>query len=311
MSAIDPPTIESVGGRQEFVTTGDGTRVRFARFRPEAPMARTLLLPGFTEFIEKHLETIAELLERRHEVLCVDWRGQGLSDRALTDRHRGHIVSMELFLSDLREILEATEFGHDRGELDLNVIGHSMGGHLALRAAAEVGSGFDRIIAIAPMIDIQTGHFPRALSPWLARIAVLMGLASRYPPGAGGYGAKAKIFEGNLLTRDKARFQKTHAFIARDPRLALGNPTFAWINAAFDSINRLAEPLVIERIRVPVLIFRAGQDHIVSNPAQERLCRALPDARLVDVDEAKHEILNETDAVRDAFWREADAFLGR
>lgn len=310
MSPADLPTIESVGGRQEFVTMGDGTRLRFARFRPEVPVARTLLLPGFTEFIEKHLETIAELLERRHEVLCVDWRGQGLSDRALADRHRGYVASMEQFLSDLQEVLEVTAFAFDRGTLAFNVIGHSMGGHLALRAAAGTNSAFDRIIVIAPMIDIQTGAIPRVLGPWLARAAVLLGLASRYPPGAGGYGPTTRIFEGNLLTRDAARFQQTHDFIAREPRLALGNPTFAWINAAFDSINRLAEPSVIARIKQPVLIFRAGEERVVSNPAQEWLCRALTNARLVDLEEAKHEILNETDAVREAFWREADAFLG-
>lgn len=305
----DPPTIESTGGLSRYATMGDGTRIRFARFCPEAPVARTVLLPGFTEFIEKHLETIAELMARGHEVLCIDWRGQGLSDRALADRHRGHVVSMELFLSDLREILEVTEFGLARGALAFYVIGHSMGGHLALRAATGGGPAFDKIIVVAPMIDIRTGHFPRALSPWLARIAIHLGLSARYPPGAGGYGAKAKIFEGNLLTRDEARFQRTHAFIAREPDLALGNPTFAWINAAFDSIKRLGDPAMAARIQQPVLMFRAGAEEIVSNTAQEWFCQSLANARLVDLDEAKHEILNETDAVREAFWREVDAFL--
>ena len=64
MRAVDLPTIESLGGRQEFVTAGDGTRLRYAMFRPENPVARTLFFPGFTEFIEKHLETITEFLER-------------------------------------------------------------------------------------------------------------------------------------------------------------------------------------------------------------------------------------------------------
>lgn len=287
---------------------GDGTCVRFARFRPDNPVARTLMLPGFTEFIEKHLETIADLLERRHEVLCVDWRGQGLSDRALGDRHRGYVSSMELFLSDLREILEVTEFASG-GTTPFTVIGHSMGGHLALRAAAGREVPFERIIAVAPMVDILTGHFPRALSPWLARAATVMGMSAWYPPGAGGYGVKAMTFEGNPLTHDGARFQRTHDLIAREPRLALGNPTFGWVNAAFASIDQLKDPATIARIQQPVLIVRAGQEQIVSNAAQEWLCRELPNARLVDIAAAKHEILNETDAVRATFWREVDAFL--
>lgn len=308
MSPSGLPTIEDVGGRQEFATMEDGTRVRFARFRPENPVAQTLMLPGFTEFIEKHLETIADLLHRRHEVLCVDWRGQGLSDRALADRHRGYVPSMELFLSDLRETLEVTEFASG-GTTPFTVIGHSMGGHLALRAAAECDALFERVIAVAPMVDILTGHFPRVLSPWLARAATVMGMSAWYPPGAGGYDAKAMTFEGNPLTHDGARFQRTHDLIAREPRLALGNPTFAWIDAAFTSINRLKDLATIAQIQQPVLIVRAGQELIVSNAAQEWLCRELPNARLVEIVEAKHEILNETDAVRALFWREADAFL--
>jgi lysophospholipase len=110
MSAL--AKIEDLGGRAGYVTAWDGTRVRYARFSPRKPVARTLLLPGFTELIEKHLETVAELLERDHEVLIVDWRGQGLSDRALSDRHRGYVVSMELFLSDLCEILRPPSSPH-------------------------------------------------------------------------------------------------------------------------------------------------------------------------------------------------------
>lgn len=310
MSMNPLATIEDLEGREGYVTAGDGTRVRYARFSPDKPVARTLLLPGFTEFIEKHLETVAELLERGHEVLIVDWRGQGLSDRALSDRHRGYVVSMELFLSDLREVLEATAFAPRQAGEPFYVIGHSMGGHLALRAAAEMRLPFDKMIVVAPMIDIQTGHFPRRLSPILARGAVLLGMAAWYPPGAGGYDAKTQIFEGNLLTHDPVRFQRTHDQITRDPRLALGNPTFGWIDAAFRSIRRLAEPDVLARIQQPVLIFRAEREAIVSNPALERLQRQLPDARLVDLADAKHEILNETDKTRAAFWHDADIFLG-
>jgi lysophospholipase len=304
------PTIESVGGTASFTTMADGTRVRHARFRPDRPVARTLMLPGFTEFIEKHLETISELLDRQHEVLCLDWRGQGLSDRALADRHRGYVASMDLFLSDLREILEVTGFSKDRGGLPYSVIGHSMGGHLAFRAAAEVDPAIERLVLIAPMIDIETGAFPRTLSPFLARLAVALGLSGAYPPGAGGYGKSSATFEGNTLTRDEARFRRTHAFIERAPELALGNPTFGWINAAFKSIDQLLALSRNGKVRQPVLIFRAGEERIVSNKAQGDLRDALSDARLVDIPGAKHEILNETDAVRAVFWREVDAFLG-
>jgi lysophospholipase len=150
---------------------------------------------------------------------------------------------------------------------------------------------------------------PRRLSPVLARGAVLLGMAVWYPPGTGGYGAKARRFEGNLLTQDPVRFKRVHDQISRDPRLALGNPTFGWIDAAFRSIKHLAEPSMLARIQQPVLIFQAGREAIVSNPALEWLQRRLSNARLVDLVDAKHEILNETDKTCREFWHEIDIFL--
>jgi lysophospholipase len=185
-----------------------------------------------------------------------------------------------------------------------------MGGHLALRAAAEMSLPFNKIIVVAPMMDIQTGYFPRRFSAVLARGVVLLGMAAWYPPGAGGYDAKARRFEGNLLTHDPMRFKRVHDQISREPRLALGNPTFGWIDAAFRSIKHLARPSMLARIQQPVLIYPAGCEAIISNPALEWLQRRLSNARSVDLVDAKHEILNETDKIRSIFWHETDIFFG-
>jgi len=69
--------------------------------------------------------------------------------------------------------------------------------------------------------------------------------------------------------------------------------------------------LLIKRgdVRQPVLIFRAGEERIVSNMAMDVLRSALPAACLVDISDSKHEILNEKNAVRAVFWREVEVFL--
>jgi len=301
------PKIEDLGGVADFHRADDGTRVRFARFTPETPTTRTLFLPGFTEFIEQHLETVAEFLERGHEVLILDWRGQGLSDRAAAERTRGHVASMDLFISDLRGILAETGFMGGAGPRIL--LGHSMGGHLALRAAMEIEVLFDRIVLCAPMIDINTRPFPRALAPVLADLACAMGLSTRYLPGTGEYDAQNYAFEGNLLTHDARRFQRTHDQIARTPDLAIGNPTFGWVRAAFRSMTRTCDPKRLATLSQPVLVFKAGEEKIVSNAAIDRLVRDLPDGHLEEITDARHEILCETDEIRGVFWRETDRFL--
>lgn len=302
------PSIEEAGGKVGWVTTADGTRVRWARFDVEPPRAAVLFLLGFTEFIEKHLETISDLKARGYRVLTLDWRGQGLSDRTFADRHKGHVASMDLFLSDLEQVMSAAGF-EDWSDRRI-VLGHSMGGHLALRAAHDRPELFERIVALAPMAGVALSLAMRFIAPGLARVLVALGLGSNYAPGAGGsYDESRRRFEGNMLTRDERRFRRMHDHIDAEPDLAIGAPTVGWIQAAFRSMALAGDPAYCAAIRRPVLLTLAGEERIVSNDAIRRLAGLLPDCRLIEFPGARHELLGEIDEVRDRLWCEIDRFL--
>ncbi len=312
MTAPAPRTVAEAGGEERRFVAPDGTAVRYAVFAPEGadgapPAARTVLLPGLAEFIEKYLETVGDLLARRHAVLCLDWRGQGLSDRPLADRERAHVRSMDLFLSDLAGILR--ESGFLDGPGPACAVAHSMGGHLALRALLESSLAVDRAVVLAPMIDIPLGAFPR----WFARLAsnavVALGLGGRYCPGVGPYRDQPLGFEGNRLTGDARRYARNLELVDRDPRLALGGPTFGWLAAALRSIDALNRPERLARIDTPILMLLAEREVVVSRAAQSWIADRLPSARPVELPGARHEILSETDAIRAAAWAEIDRFL--
>jgi predicted alpha/beta hydrolase len=91
----------------EWHEAADGTRIRMARFhRPSATRGTVVLLNGRTEFIEKYFEVIGDLLSRGFAVATLDWRGQGLSDRALTNPHKGHVADFSLYIDDLQRVVE-------------------------------------------------------------------------------------------------------------------------------------------------------------------------------------------------------------
>ncbi len=297
------PAIRDHEGIEHCWTACDGTRLRYAVFppRPSGPVeARTVLLPGFSEFIEKYLETIEELQARGHEVLCLDWRGQGLSDRALADRRRVHVETMDDLLADLGGILRASRFAARDGRR-LFLMGHSMGGHLALRAARRIRP--DRLVLLSPMIDIlPDGVAGRALR-LMVRFAVTLGLSRHLVVGTPRRGR----FEGNRVTRDRRRFRRTLSLVEHEPRLAVSGLTYGWLAAAYASIAALAREPVDPG--VPVLILQAGADRIVSNRAQHRLCRRLRRAELRVLAGARHEILSEVDAVRASAWAAIDGFI--
>src|SRR5579863_8452173 len=77
-----------------MLKTPDGVMLRFARFEPPAGRRGTVcVFAGRTEWIEKYFETVRDLRTRGFAVAILDWRGQGLSTRALGDPRKGHVGS--------------------------------------------------------------------------------------------------------------------------------------------------------------------------------------------------------------------------
>src|SRR6201996_8641290 len=82
--------------------TPDGVSLRFARWLPPAGRRGTVcILQGRGEFIEKYFETVRDLRARGFAVATLDWRGQGLSERALANRQKGYVRSFSDYGVDL------------------------------------------------------------------------------------------------------------------------------------------------------------------------------------------------------------------
>jgi lysophospholipase len=300
--AVDGAPVPTGGGAEWFMAK-DGARLRVAVFAPAgASRGSVVISTGRIESIEKYFELVGEFLARGWTVLLHDWRGQGLSDRPLPDRMAGHAVGFDAFVRDYRDILTAYA---DRLPRPWIAVGHSMGGCLTLLALAKGEDRFQAAILSAPMLGIAMEH-PR----WLARLVsagrVLIGHGGRYVPRNGG-DPFYQAFDGNRLTHDRARFQRFAAQVAADRDLALGGPTWSWLNSAMKATAWLARPSVLPKVKIPVVILSAGEDQIVLAADQALAAERLPKGKLVSVPGARHEILQETDAIRAVFWREFDA----
>jgi lysophospholipase len=294
------------GGVAEWLKAADGVRIRAALFKPEGGVASArgsvILSSGRTEPIEKYYEVIAELQARGFAVLIHDWRGQGLSDRTLPDPIKGHAKGWRPFMSDFAMVL--AELGA-RAPKPWIAMGHSMGGALTLLALTEGEDRFAAAILSAPMVGILTP----GLSPRLVRLlshlneAVGLGRTYTWDKRRPLYGMP---FEGNILTHDVQRWNRFQARLEAFPELRLGDPTWGWVAFATSAIARLSRPGGVEGIAIPVCIVTAGEDRICNSRAAARLAARAPRGRHVDVPGAHHEILLETDARRQVFWRAFD-----
>ena len=120
--------------------------------RRAAGAAQCASFPGRTEWIEKYFETVRDLRNRGFAVAILDWRGQGLSDRALGDRLKGYVGSFSEFDIDLETFMR--EVVLPDCPPPIFALGHSMGASVLIRAVHRGHRWFDRIVLSAPMIGI-------------------------------------------------------------------------------------------------------------------------------------------------------------
>lgn len=292
-----------------WITAADGLRLRAALFPATTapPRGSVVLSGGRTEPIEKYFETIADFRSRGFTVLAHDWRGQGLSGRELPDSLKGHANGWRPFLNDYRQLLDTFE---DRLPKPWIAVGHSMGGCLTLLALVEGEARVAGAVLCAPMLGIQTGKVHPLAARALTTFNQAIGRADRFVLGQPG-APYDDTFEGNALTHDAARFARYRAQVRAEPALALGAPTYGWLDFAMQATARLAQPHRLSRVTVPVEIVSAAEDALVDNAAQAHVARHLPNGGFTEVSGAYHEILMETDDMRNIFLRVFDALTGK
>lgn len=289
------------------ITASDGVRLRFARFMPEGKAKGTVaLFSGRCEFIEKYYEVVRELRSRGFAVALLDWRGQGGSQRLLRNRLKGHVTRFSDYLLDVeafaREVLlpdcPPPHFA----------LAHSMGGTILLASVLEGQRWFDRMVLSAPMLGLDSVPFEGIVRP-TATVLAHLGFARAFVPGGRGRTLARLKFEGNPLTSDRARFDRTQALVTAHPQLDLGAPTIGWLAGAYATMAELTHPDVIPRIRQPLLIIAAGGERLVSNKAIEHFSARLIAGAHVVVPASRHELLMERDIFRAQFWAAFDAFI--
>jgi lysophospholipase len=294
-----------------FVTgalkTPDGVTLRFARWQPPAGRKGTVcILQGRGEWIEKYFETVRDLRARGFAVAALDWRGQGLSDRALSDRHKGYVGNFSEYDSDLETFMR--EIVLPDCPPPLFALGHSTGATVLIRAAAKGRRWFDRMVLTAPLIGL-TGFAATPTARIVVRAMRLAGFGSMYVPKGEVGVMESRPFIGNILTSDPVRYARNAAILEAEPALALGPPTVAWADAAFRAMRTMQERSYPSRIRQPMLIIAAGNDAVVSNTAIEDFAGLLRSGSQLVVSGANHELMMEQDRYRAQFWAAFDAYV--
>jgi acylglycerol lipase len=260
--------VASQGDQGEFVGVR-ALRIRYRTWLPAgSPTGVVVIAHGFAEHGGRYAHIAARLVADGLAVRAPDHRGHGLSEGKRTS-----VVRFDDYVDDLTTVIEQAR--EEWASRRVILLGHSMGGLIALRLAVRAGVPIDGLVVSAP------AACPRDVS----RLTLTVGRAlSRLAPNTG-----VLRLPLNRISRDPAVVDAYN----HDP-LVFRTPIRARLGAEMlTAMDRVEAGL--PRLRMPLLVMQGTADGLVDPGCgphvYERAGSA--DKTLKMYDGLWHEIFNE------------------
>ena len=265
--------------QQEGSFQGKGDlRLHYKRWLPAEgrPQATLIISHGNGEHTGRYEHLARHFAERRVAVYCMDLRGYGRSGGV-----RGHVGHFDDYLADLR-IFSGLVVDYSAGLGRPVLLGHSLGGLIALRYAEVYPQSLGALILCSPWLGLSRS----ITTPQRVAVQLLAALAPRshWRPGKGDPG---------LVRRDPAAVK----LISEDP-LRVRAMTPRWFTEALRA-QRVAIDGSMD-LAVPSLWLQAGKDYVVSGVLTQATYEQVrhPDKTFRLFPDAYHELHNEPEAER-------------
>jgi alpha-beta hydrolase superfamily lysophospholipase len=257
------------------LTSFDGLTIHHQSWLPDGdPKAVVLLLHGLGEHSGRYGHVAGRLTAAGYAVHALDHRGHGKSDGK-----RVFVKSYDEFMADLIQFRGHVQTRHP--ELPLVVLGHSMGGNLALGHVLDHQDGVAGLALSGPALAVGD-----ALSP--VKIKAVKLIAKVAP------GLRPEGLDETAISRDQAVVDAYRA----DPLVYTGKMSAGIGAALIDAMERF--PARHPSLRLPLLIMHGTDDRLADISGSEALEAGAVNADVTAhyYDGLYHEIFNEPEQGR-------------
>jgi len=269
---------------------------------------------GRSEGYLKYKELSFDLFNLGFDVFLIDHRGQGLSERALENSHKGYVENFQYYVDDLATFIEKVVGPHCTYNGDIHkpyLLAHSMGGAIAARYLQDYPENIQAAVLSSPMLGFISGGIPDIFAKLLVKTTAQINLWFDETPwyffGQKDYVHKDNDqddFADNPLMHSELRHQQFTQLYHTTPAIQLGGITVKWLTESIAALEKIFTN--INKITTPTLVIQAGDDKIVNNQAQDDFCHQLhqlhpqscPKGKPLIVKDAYHELFFESDIYR-------------
>ncbi len=254
---------------EETVTASDGLRLFVRRRGVANARGEVALVHGFGEHSGRYDRLGVHLNAHGYSVSGYDHRGHGLSDGL-----PGHVETFGEYEDDLDRIIAAVRARSEGRPIFL--IGHSMGGLIALRYVAKRSSAIAGVVISAPLIGLAT--------PVPAHKLLIARVAARLAPYL--------RLKNEINPADLSRDQEVGKAYAADP-LVNRKVSARWFAEATRAMLEVNE--WVPRIMLPLIVMHGTEDRLASVGAAKRMFERIgaSDKELVIYPGFYHELFNE------------------
>lgn len=259
---------------------------------------------GFCEFAEKYNEMIYYFLQGGYSVYLAEHRGHGYSERSVSDTEMVHVDDYEAYVKDLVLFVKTVVFPHEK---EIYLFAHSMGGAIGILTLEQNPKLFRAAVLSSPMCGMQTGRFPAWLADLVAAMFCILGRGRQYALGQSGFTETPDFAGSSCVSRE--RYDYVFDKRMKYPQYRTYGGSYAWVHAGIRACRRLMKRKNLAKIRVPVLLFGAGKEHMVINDKIRQFAERTEQTALVWMPEAKHEIFNADRESRRKYYETIFTFL--
>ena len=263
---------------------------------------------GFCESSEKYREFIKILNKNNYSVYIIDHRGHGRSGRLGIDNSQIDVEDFNYYVKDLKTFLNSIVVPNLNNR-KLYLYAHSMGGAIGALFLEKYNNYFEKAILNCPMMEIDTGKYPKIFSKIVSKLFCIIGMGNKYLFGHCPFNNKADL--KNSGTSSQKRYDSYFNKQLKYKELQTSGGSFNWINQAFKGIKELLKKENIANINADILLFQAGKDTFVKPNGHNKFVSLAKNCELVKFEDAKHEIYMEKDEIFNPYMKKVLEFYDK